>query len=1643
MADQVNRESDVDSLANKPRCTQSTLMPASMSTPVQGTATGPGFDIVNNHVDNGTGSYCNAIQPRATCDNITNRSATAQKVGTSYMDDLTIIDPSTGVDNRVKPGCDNPADGTAIQTTSAQSSITYSQAFEDDIVARGELIIKSASNEELFDENDDDIIIHDEVDLNQTVMPNPNRITYVRRQPQSEPNNTENNTQHSAHNPMPGFTEHVVRGVSKSVAKTQQVGMVNYQRPNALVRVTRGPTRQGTPIPSEPDNAENNTQHFVHNPMPGFTEHVVRGASKSIAKSQQAGMANYQRPNALIRVTRGPTRQDTPIPSTRTREVQSRVEESRKTNSTAPNGLDVNGFTKAIASRMKNTIKTVPENLEQSRRNCSDNIQTSNRLRSDSEVTVVSNISCDTRDLLNGSNSNSICNSEAAAQNNISRTTVKASSEFTDLNANSMRGGEYSTVEEARTYAESQDMFQRLSVPHDNGNQGHIESNSNKPLKHSAINRVLNTQHSGCAENRLTTPPSSQTKCADRPGTPMPSPWTTEERQWYCNSQTSPPEKLSRQETPVGSDSARQTLVSKPPNRSIFQEFQKTTENHSTPYRRPGNESSAQGNSGFTPANEENQLMILNQLDNLAIQFQELGSFTNDKFEISESNNQQTVDVLNYIERNTNATANKLIDIEKLSKDNAIHLFKTSSIAHSKLIDIEKSVKENTGKINEIDRKSQIMDDLQKYTVRNLKDNKKILSENQITLDDHNPRDCPCHKRDRDLNRKFDEFTRWVRKNINRAKKDSDSDSDETIQEARGLQHSPSTKNDTLTRPAQSTRKQHNLRKQGNIELENTQCHPTPSEKMSNNVGNNQHFNLTSDIPQQFIGDTLQVETKDFQEIQQPKQLYTSGVLKADENFRGHHQNQGHQVGNNQNLNNFQNINNGNSNNFNRHNGNVQSNSHPFDSQAGNNFPSRQNANQDMNGHGNQNNNNGYNGPNQNNNWNNQGNNNHVGQNNDYGNSQYHQNFHNRNQNNPLNSNIEAEKTSKRLCATPNSIPKFEPETTTMTVGYFILDKIKSFCESNRLNLISLVHHWLHHAFPSMPSSQFKGSHRLACEDLRDIDLEKYLLRLARIIHGEKRPLTDMAKARIQLESVTSFAARLMVEYKVVTERDLEDPCKEQDIVTKVFNHICQLSENDIGTTMSMLKKQIFRKNHIKNERELLEVSREVDEILRQKSDAKNPGNPYTRVIAAGSRMEPEPILKTRSKSPIVDDTVSFVDTAPKKPRAKKVECKKCKFTFEQKRPEDFVCYSCVPAPPPAALCGKCNAAFQPEKDYFTTCRPCYEEIIKERKSRSTERKTDQYRSQSRDRNAKSAPYDRNRSYDRSRDRRAPYQRNDRSYDRRDNRQDFGRDYKDRRENNLEKESYSNNQYSDRRGRDNSRRNDPYRGDGQRRQRSDSWKSSGSWPSYHRPREESQDNRSKDVHTKEQKQPENRAPSQSPNRQNSTRFEKDVGKQVMAVVSSGHFNGNEHILYTDTLTNGNIKEMVEPYQLNKEHSRLIALAVEIDSSHKGKALFDSGANLNTVTKEYIQACEAAGREKFKIIENRKKVRDFEGKECMTLGTVTMGITLGEALYEGEFTVINGSYGCEIILGTPFLACFDILSNMREQIINVMRSKNQQ
>jgi len=382
------------------------------------------------------------------------------------------------------------------------------------------------------------------------------------------------------------------------------------------------------------------------------------------------------------------------------------------------------------------------------------------------------------------------------------------------------------------------------------------------------------------------------------------------------------------------------------------------------------------------------------------------------------------------------------------------------------------------------------------------------------------------------------------------------------------------------------------------------------------------------------------------------------------------------------------------------------------------------------------------------------------------------------------------------------------------------------------------------------------------------------------------------------------------------------------------------------------------------------------------------------------------------------------------------VDCKKCKFAFEQKRPEDFVCYSCVPPPSPATICDQCKEGFQPEKDYYTTCRPCHEVVFKEMRARSAERRADRNRSQSRDRPKTGQTTDRNRSTDRSysdknRENRSGYQRTDRSYDRRDNRNDRSydrRDNRDRRDDNRNGNRRDDTYSSDRRGRDFSRRNDQNRTEGQSRQRSESRQSSGSWKSYHKPSEHGTD-----VQT---------GPAKSQPNGNSSTFVKD-DKQLQANVISGHLNGNEHIMFTDDLNNGNIREAVEKYNLNKEHSRLIAMATEVNSGHEGKALFDSGANLDTVTESFLEACKYNGAENFKIVKSDKKVRDFEGKECSTFGTVKMEITIGDALYGNKFTIIKGGYGCDIILGTPFLSTFGILTEMRDQIITLMRSKNSQ
>ena len=119
----------------------------------------------------------------------------------------------------------------------------------------------------------------------------------------------------------------------------------------------------------------------------------------------------------------------------------------------------------------------------------------------------------------------------------------------------------------------------------------------------------------------------------------MPTPWTSEERRYYCESPTSPPEKIARQDTPIPSQDIRLTVAPSNPqknSRSVFKDFQTSDNNHSTPFRQ-GTESTNQQILNIVQAQENSTQIVLECLDDLAVRFNELGTFTSNKFDVIEN----------------------------------------------------------------------------------------------------------------------------------------------------------------------------------------------------------------------------------------------------------------------------------------------------------------------------------------------------------------------------------------------------------------------------------------------------------------------------------------------------------------------------------------------------------------------------------------------------------------------------------------------------------------------------------------------------------------------------------------------------------------------------------------------------------------------------------------------------------------------------------------------------------------------------------------------------------------------------------------------------------------------------------------------
>ena len=182
----------------------------------------------------------------------------------------------------------------------------------------------------------------------------------------------------------------------------------------------------------------------------------------------------------------------------------------------------------------------------------------------------------------------------------------------------------------------------------------------------------------------------------------MPSPY-------FCDSPTSPPEKLPRQDTPIPGQDLQFSIAppnAKPTNRSVFKDFQTTENNQSTPFRR-GNEPTQQQTLNIVQTQENNTQLVLECLDELSVKFTEFGNFAAMRFNDIDTWHDQSFTSLNEIKRKATSTSSRLTAISERCEVNTTIM---------------------SDQMEQLKNHSM----LHRETLRNLKENKKIISENNL-----------------------------------------------------------------------------------------------------------------------------------------------------------------------------------------------------------------------------------------------------------------------------------------------------------------------------------------------------------------------------------------------------------------------------------------------------------------------------------------------------------------------------------------------------------------------------------------------------------------------------------------------------------------------------------------------------------------------------------------------------------------------------------------------------------------------------------------------------------------------------------------------------------------------------------------------
>ena len=149
--------------------------------------------------------------------------------------------------------------------------------------------------------------------------------------------------------------------------------------------------------------------------------------------------------------------------------------------------------------------------------------------------------------------------------------------------------------------------------------------------------------------------------------------------------------------------------------------------------------------------------------------------------------------------------------------------------------------------------------------------------------------------------------------------------------------------------------------------------------------------------------------------------------------------------------------------------------------------------------------------------------------------------------------------------------------------------------------------------------------------------------------------------------------------------------------------------------------------------------------------------------------------------------------------------------------------------------------------------------------------------------------------------------------------------------------------------------------------------------------------------------------------------------------------GTEYTVPSGNLTQDNIASALETFGVsanNKDklhpHQRVF-VKFNHESGEDGSALIDCGANVNTFTAD---ECKKHGLVINEPSGTAPKVLDFEGRPCDTLGTVHTAIQIGKACFRGTFTVIKGSFGPGVILGTPFLSSYGLIELLKNRLSDI-------